>query len=67
MLPYIETWLGHGLKLNKITRHMLMLFAGQPGSRLWKQHLTEQSCRPGAGLEVVSQALAVVNGLGLAG
>jgi tRNA-dihydrouridine synthase A len=46
---------------------MLMLFAGQPGSRLWKQHLTEQSCRPGAGLEVVSQALAVVNGLGLAG
>ena len=66
MLPYIETWLGQGLKLNKITRHMLMLFAGQPGSRLWKQHLTEQSCRPGAGLEVVSQALAVVNGLGLA-
>lgn len=64
MLPYIDTWLGQGLKLNKITRHLLMLFAGQPGSRLWKQHLTEPACRPGAGLEVVTQALAAVKGIG---
>ncbi|MFM7323953.1 MAG: tRNA-dihydrouridine synthase, partial [Nodosilinea sp.] len=64
MLPYIDTWLGQGLKLNKITRHLLMLFAGQPGSRLWKQHLTEPACRPGAGLEVVTQALAAVNAIG---
>ena len=62
MLPYLETWLGQGLKLNKITRHMLMLFAGQPGSRLWKQQLTEQASRPGAGVEVVTQALAAVVG-----
>ena len=40
MLPYIDYWTGRGLKLNKITRHMLMLFAGQPGSRRWKQILT---------------------------
>jgi len=39
---------------------LLMLFAGQPGSRLWKQILTEASCRPGAGVEVVQQALAAV-------
>ncbi|MFZ4639849.1 MAG: tRNA dihydrouridine(20/20a) synthase DusA [Nodosilinea sp.] len=61
MLPYIATWIGQGLKLNKITRHMLMLFAGQPGSRLWKQILTEQSCQAGAGVEVVTQALAAVH------
>ena len=67
MLPYIDTWLGRGLKLNKITRHLLMLFTGQPGSRRWKQHLTEQSCRPGAGLEVVTQALAAVKAIDLAG
>ncbi len=60
MLPYIEHWTRQGLKLNKITRHMLMLFAGQPGSRQWKQQLTEASCRPGAGVEVVQQALAAV-------
>ncbi len=60
MLPYIDYWTSQGLKLNKITRHMLMLFAGQPGSRQWKRILTEQSCKPGAGVEVVQQALAAV-------
>nr|WP_313898058.1 tRNA dihydrouridine(20/20a) synthase DusA [Nodosilinea sp. LEGE 07298] len=60
MLPYIGHWVDQGLKLNKITRHMLMLFAGQPGSRLWKQILTEESCKPGAGVEVVRQAMAAV-------
>ena len=60
MLPYIDYWVSQGLKLNKITRHMLMLFAGQPGSRLWKQILTEQSCKTDAGVEVVQQALAAV-------
>lgn len=60
MLPYIEFWTAQGLKLNKITRHMLQLFAGQAGSRAWKQILTEQSCRPDAGVEVVQQALAQV-------
>jgi tRNA-dihydrouridine synthase A len=60
MLPYIDYWVRRGLKLNKMTRHMLMLFAGQPGSRLWKQILTEGSCRPGAGVEIVQQALTAV-------
>lgn len=63
MLPYIDHWTSQGLKLNKITRHMLMLFAGQPGSRIWKRHLTEQSCKPGAGVEVVEQALGLVAGV----
>lgn len=60
MLPYIDHWVRQGLKLNKITRHLLMLFAGQPGSRLWKQTLTEKSSQPGAGVEVIRQALAAV-------
>lgn len=63
MLPYIATWTAQGLKLNKISRHMLMLFAGQPGSRLWKQLLTEQSGQAGAGVEVMTQALAAVQGV----
>jgi tRNA-dihydrouridine synthase A len=57
MLPYIDDWTRKGLKLNKITRHMLQLFTGQPGSRYWKRHLTEQSCKPGAGADVVETAL----------
>jgi tRNA-dihydrouridine synthase A len=64
MLPYIDHWVRQGLKLNKITRHMLMLFAGQPGSRQWKQILTEDSVRAGAGVEVVQRALAAVQAQG---
>ena len=64
MVPYIDEWMERwatkGLKLNKITRHMLQLFAGQPGSRAWKRHLTEHSCRVGAGSDVVRDALALV-------
>ncbi|MBD1860293.1 MULTISPECIES: tRNA dihydrouridine(20/20a) synthase DusA [Trichocoleus] len=61
MLPYIDFWTAQGLKLHKITRHMLQLFAGQPGSRIWKRHLTENSCLTGAGSEVVREALALVS------
>ncbi len=57
MLPYIETWTSRGWKLHSITRHMLQLFHGQSGSRRWKRILTEQSVLPGAGVDVVRQAL----------
>jgi tRNA-dihydrouridine synthase A len=60
MLPYISLWTDRGLKLHKITRHMLQLFAGQPGSRQWKRYLTERSSEVGAGVEVVHAALAQV-------
>jgi tRNA-dihydrouridine synthase A len=57
MLPYIEAWLDRGWRLNSITRHMLQLFHGQPGSRIWRRIITEQSVLPGAGVEVIQQAL----------
>ncbi|GAB4366438.1 MAG: tRNA dihydrouridine(20/20a) synthase DusA [Elainellaceae cyanobacterium] len=60
MIPYIDYWAAKGLKLNKITRHMLQLFSGQPGSRVWKRILTERSCVPGAGSEVIREALAQI-------
>ena len=57
MLPYIDTQVSQGWRLNSITRHMLQLFHGQPGSRIWKRLITEQSVLPGAGVEVVERAL----------
>ncbi len=60
MLPYIDTWTSRGWKLHSITRHMLQLFHGQPGSRLWKRILTERSILAGAGIDVVIQALTAV-------
>jgi tRNA-dihydrouridine synthase A len=61
MCSYIDGWVAKGLKLNKITRHILQLFSGQPGSRAWKRILTEKSCIPGAGSEVVREALVKVS------
>ncbi len=60
MLPYVDHWTQQGLKLNSITRHMLMLFHGQPGSRTWRRLITEQACRPGAGSDVLRTALQAV-------
>ncbi|NJM45956.1 MAG: tRNA dihydrouridine(20/20a) synthase DusA [Alkalinema sp. RU_4_3] len=61
MYPYIEEWTQHrGTKLHTITRHMLQLFAGQPGSRQWKRILTEGASKPGAGVALVQEALSQV-------
>lgn len=57
MMVYADAWVRQGGRLNQITRHMLMLFAGQPGARLWRRYLTEQSCQNRAGAEVIQSAL----------
>lgn len=60
MLPYIERELESGERLNRITRHMLGLFANQPGARAWRRYLSENSHRTGAGAEVVERALDAI-------
>ena len=60
MLPYAEAALARGVPVKSITRHILGLFNGLPGARLWRRHLSEQAHRPGAGLEVIEDALAKV-------
>ena len=57
MIPYIERQLSQGVALHSITRHLLGLFAGQPGARAWRRHLSETAHRPGAGIEVLHSAL----------
>lgn len=60
MLPYVDAQLARGVRLNQITRHMLGLFAGQPGARKWKRVLSENAHKPGAGPELLERALAEV-------
>jgi tRNA-dihydrouridine synthase A len=57
MLPYIERQLSEGEQLKNITRHLLGLFSGQPGARAWRRHLSEHARLPGAGVDVLRQAL----------
>ena len=58
MLPYVDAAIAEGVPLGQITRHMLGLFAGQPGARLWRRHISENAHRAGAGSEVLVDALS---------
>jgi len=49
-----------GGKLAHVTKHMMGLFAGQPGSRQWRRHLSENVHRSDAGWSVVEDALAAM-------
>ena len=57
MLPYVEREVANGVPLNSISRHMLGLFAGQPGARAWRRYISEHAHREGAGSEVLVNAL----------
>jgi len=60
MKPYIARHLAEGGRLHNVTRHMLGLFAGQPGARAWRRVLSEGATVPGAGLEVLDAALGAL-------
>lgn len=58
LLPYIDERLHAGDALPTITRHILGLFHAQPGGRRWRQMLSQNAHKKGAGCEVVRAALA---------
>ncbi|ANV89833.1 tRNA dihydrouridine synthase DusA [Picosynechococcus sp. PCC 8807] len=60
MLPYIERATKAGVKLHSISRHMLSLFLGQPGTKAWKRFITEEGRGTTVGREIIEQALALV-------
>jgi tRNA-dihydrouridine synthase A len=60
MIPYVEAHLATGGRLHQITRHMLGLFHGLPGARGWRQVLSAEAGRDGAGVAVLLAALARV-------
>ena len=62
MIPHAARHVQEGGRLHAVTRHMLGLFAGRPGARAWRRRLSERAHRPGAGAEVLADALAEVTG-----
>jgi tRNA-dihydrouridine synthase A len=59
-MPYVERELARGTRLSSITRHMLGLFRGVPGARAFRRVLATEAVKPGAGVEVLAEALAQV-------
>lgn len=59
-IPYVERELARGTHLHAMTRHILGLFQGCPGARAFRRHISENALRPGAGIEVIRDAAALV-------
>ena len=66
MSAYAETQLAQGVRLNAIARHMLGLANGLPGARQFRQILSVDACRKGAGTEVFAAALEALESHALA-
>jgi tRNA-dihydrouridine synthase A len=61
MIPYVERMVrDEGVKLHYITRHMTNLFAGVKGARVWRRYLSERHHLPGAGAEVLTEGLRLI-------
>ena len=60
MLPYIADHVANGGRLHQITRHMLGLFQGKAGARMWRRYLSENAHKDGANEATVLQALSYV-------
>jgi len=60
MFPYIEDQLAQGTRLHSMTRHFVGAFHGVPGARAFRRHLAEKGVKPGAGVDVLRDAIALV-------
>jgi len=58
LMPYVARELARGTRLHAVTRHVLGLFNGVPGARAFRRHLATHATKPGAGVEVIADALA---------
>ena len=58
--PYIERQLREGSRLHAITRHLVGAYHAVPGARAFRRHLAERGVKPDAGIEVLREAVAMV-------
>ncbi|WP_421440520.1 tRNA dihydrouridine(20/20a) synthase DusA [Agrobacterium tumefaciens] len=61
MMAYAADYIAAGGRLNHVTRHMVGLFQGMTGARRFRQILSSDATRPGAGTEVIEAAFAAVD------
>ncbi len=61
MAGYTARHIEQGGRLGHVTRHMVGLFHGLPGARRWRQILSTDATRPGAGPEVLHAAFAAID------
>lgn len=60
MAAYVDGHVAAGGKASQVTRHMIGLFNGKPGARRWRQMLTVDALKPGAGGALLIEAYRTV-------
>ncbi|MCA0405076.1 MAG: tRNA dihydrouridine(20/20a) synthase DusA [Proteobacteria bacterium] len=58
LFPYLEQVVAAGHSPHALTRHVLGLFQGQPGARGFRRILSTDAVKPGAGAQVLRDAMA---------
>lgn len=61
MADYAAHHIERGGRLGHVTRHMVGVFHGLPGARRYRQILSTDATRPGAGPDVLKAAFAAVD------
>ncbi len=61
MIPYAVRQIEQGARIWHIARHMLGLFQGQPGARIWRRYLSQNGTRAGVGVELLEEALEALD------
>jgi tRNA-dihydrouridine synthase A len=62
LVPYAESHLRRGGRLNNIARHILGLYHGRPRARAFRRHIAEHAPRNGAGPGVLLEAMRIAEG-----
>ena len=60
LLPYVDRHVARGGRFNSVIRHILGLYHGEPGGRLFRRHLSEQGPKHASTSAVLEEALAIV-------
>lgn len=57
---YVEKNIENGTRLNHMTRHVVGLFHGEPRSRLFRRHISQNAHIEGSGVEILAQAYSAM-------
>jgi tRNA-dihydrouridine synthase A len=63
MLPYIAARAAAGVPVNRVTRHLLGLFHGVPGARVWRRALSGTGSGSGSGDQTLARYRAALTRL----
>jgi tRNA-dihydrouridine synthase A len=66
-IEYAEEKIREGVRLSYMTRHILGLYHGTPGARKFRRVISEHAHKSGAGIDIIKQALSVLNDQPLGG